>query len=292
MSKNNRKSLPLFGSQATATASVTLVLLILGIVALLSLAASSLTRSVKENVGFVAMIGDDATEQQIGELRRYLSNAPFVKLATYATPEEVLARWKEMSGDDEDIAGMLGVNPFSAEVEVKVKAEYASTDSLDKILAPMRNMPWISEVAVHSEMVDSLNKTVDTVRLALLIVAVALLLISFGLINNTVRLTVFGRRFTIHTMQLVGATNAYIRRPIVSGNMLSGVIAGSIASAILLGLVYYCMEIDPVISTVISYADVAIVASGMVIIGMLICSGAAKLAADKYLRSDYDSMFE
>lgn len=292
MSKNNKKSLPLFGSQATATVSVALVLLILGIVALLSLAGRSLTRSVKENVGFVATVSDTATEQQMGELRHYFSRAPFVKDASFNTAEEVLERWREMSGDEEDISKMLGTNPFSPEIEVKVTAEYASTDSLEKIVAPLRKFPALNEVTIHSEMVDSLNKTVDTIAMALLVVAVALLLISFGLINNTVRLAVYGRRFTIHTMQLVGATDAYIRRPIVTGNMLGGLAAGAIASAILLGMIYYCMEVDPVISTVVTLTEVTLVCTGMVVIGMIICGATAALAANKYLRSDYDSMFE
>ncbi len=291
MSKNRKRNIPLFSSQATATVSVAMVLLILGIVALLGVATTSLTRSVKENVGFVAMLKGDVTDEQVGELRGYLSKAAFVKDASYASREDVLTRWKELSGDEDDIAGMLGVNPFSAEIDVKVTADYACSDSIEKIVAPLRGLAYIEEVTVHTEMVDSLNKTVDTLQLALVIVAMALLLISFGLINNTVRLTVYGRRFTIHTMQLVGATNAYIRRPIVSSNMIGGVIAGCISAVILLGMVYYCMEIDPMVGEVVGYEDVAIVSAGMVIAGMLICSVAATLAANHYLKSDYDSMF-
>lgn len=292
MSKNNRKSLPLFGSQATATVSVALVLLILGIVGLLTLAAASLTRTVKEQVGFVAMVSDNVTDRQLAEVRKYLSSTPGIKAVEYATADEVLRRWQDMAGDDEDVAKLLGVNPFSAEIEVKVKSDYASTDSIEKIVAPMRKMAALSEITVHSEMVDSINRTFRTIRMALLLVALALLLISFGLINNTVRLSVYARRFTIYTMQLVGATNAYIRRPIVSVNMVSGVIAGIIAAVLLSGLVYYCMEMDPAVGEVIGPMDVAIVAAGMVIAGMVICSGASLIAANRYLGASYDKMFK
>ena len=132
----------------------------------------------------------------------------------------------------EDLETLFGVNPLSPEVSFTVKADYASEASLRKIKAQVEKMGLVEAVAApDAEMVDTMNTNIEKAAYVLGGIALVLLVISFVLINNTVRPTIYSRRFTIHTMQLVGATNRFIRRPMVGNNLLSGVLAGLIASA-------------------------------------------------------------
>lgn len=289
-----RRGIPTLSTQATAVVSVAMVLLILGIVTLLAVAARSVGASVRQSVGYVAIVSESATDAQLRSLRTLLEEAPSTASATYASADDVLERWQAMQPADSsasDIVGMLGINPFSAEWEVKVTEPYASTDSLALVTGPVRAHPAVSEVVIHREMIDAINSTIDTITIALLIVAAALLLISVALINNTVRLSVYARRFTIHTMKLVGATGAYIRRPFVVANVLGGIIAALIAYALLAMLLYYCRAIDPVVTDYLTPRSVALTGLGMLIAGVAICGLAALFAANKYIRAGYDEMF-
>ena len=289
-----RRGLPTLSTQATAVVSVTMVLLILGIVSLLGIATRSVGEEVRKSVGYVALVSEDATPEQRESLKRLLTGAPSTATATFASAEEVLARWQSMQPVDSvsaNVISILGINPFSAEWEVRVKPAYASGDSLALILPRVKQHPAVEEVVAHREMIDAINSTIDTITLALLVVAAALLLISVALINNTVRLSVYARRFTIHTMKLVGATPAYIRRPFIIANIIGGTIAAMLAYAILALLIYYCRSIDPVVTQYLTPQGMAYTGIGMLIAGVVICALAALFAANKYLRAGYDELF-
>lgn len=288
------RGISLFSTQATAVVSVSMVLLILGIVALLGMAARAVGSEIRSSVGFVAVVSDNATEQEHESLGRLLDGAPWVSSAVYAPADTVLARWQAMQPADsasENIVEMLGVNPFSAEWEIKVTESYACSDSLEAVTAVVRRHPAVAEVVEQREMVDAINSTIDTLTLTLLIVAAALLLISVALINNTVRLSVYARRFTIHTMKLVGATGGYIRRPFVWSNIVGGIVAALVACVILGALLYYCRTVDPVVADYITPSGLAVTAAGMFVAGVTICGLAALFAANKYIRASYDDMF-
>ncbi len=289
-----RRGLPTLSTQATAVFSVSMVLLILGIVTLLTVATRSVAEEVRSSVGYVAIIRDTADSTQVASLRQIVGHAPSTASASYASASQVLSRWQQMQPTDtasSDIITVLGINPFSAELEVKVKERYASTDSLAAITAAVGTHPAVEEVVVHNEMIDAINSTIDTLTLALLIVAGALLFISLALINNTVRLSVYARRFIIHTMKLVGATPGYIRRPFITANIIGGIIAAMFAYAILMMLLYYSRSIDPVVTRYLTPGSTALTGIGMLLAGVIICGGAAYLAANKYIRSSYDEMF-
>lgn len=289
-----RRGLPTLSTQATAVVSVSMVLLILGIVSLIAMVARGIGDSVRESVGYVAILSDHATEGERAELKALIASSPATASATYASADEVLARWQSMQPTDSagaDIVAILGINPFSPEWEVRVKAPYASTDSLAIVTAPLREHPAVAEIVLHREMVDAINSTIDAITLALLIVAAALLLISVALINNTVRLSVYARRFTIHTMKLVGATPSYIRRPFVTANVIGGIIAALLAYAILAMLLYYCRALDPTATRFLTSQGVALTGLGMLAAGVAICGLSAHFAANRYIRATYDDMF-
>lgn len=289
MEKRPNKGISTFSAQITATISVALVLLLIGIIAMLGIAAHSITRNIKENIGFDIVLTDTATDAEVNQLKSKWTASPYTASVRYYSKEDALMNWEEETG--ENLMDVLGINPFSGELEVKVKADYASSDSINKIITPLKSLPYVHEVNVHTELVDSINRNINSVSLILIIITCALLFISFALINNTVRLTVYSRRFIIHTMKLVGATGSFIRRPFINANVVSGIISALIASAILAGTLYYLQGIDSGIASAITWPQAACVFAGILVIGIVICAVAALFATNKYLRLDYDDMF-
>lgn len=290
MEKKGKKGISTFSAQITSTVSVALVLLLLGIISMLGIAARSITTEIRENMGFSVIFSDTATVNNVNSLKKHFSTSPGVSGIIYFSPEDALQKWQEETG--EDLVKVLGINPLPGELEVKVKARYASTDSINSMIAPLKKLPYVSEISVHSDMVDSINHNIKSIALILTIVAAALLFISFALINNTVRLTVYSRRFLIHTMKLVGATGGFIRRPIINSNMLSGLVAAIIADLLLAGALFYLHSVDKVIAAALPWEEAAWVFAGIIVIGIAICSIASLFATNKYLRSDYDDMFK
>lgn len=286
----SRKGFSSLSVHATATVSVALVLLLLGIVALLGIAARSVSRDIKEHLGFDIVLSEDSTLDTVNEFKQRLSSAPYVASFLYHSPQEALDQWQEEMG--ENLVELLEVNPFLPEFEVNVKAEYACADSLDAIVLPLAELPGVAEVNVHTEVVEKVNRNISSLMLILLIAACALAPISFVLINNTVRLTIYSRRFTIHTMKLVGASRGFIRRPFIVSNAIQGFVAGVAASAIIVALGYYAITgVDPRLADYVSATDLTVVCVGLVILGMAICVAAAWWATQRYLVKNYDELF-
>ena len=290
MSKPNKKSrISFFHSDTTTVMSVALVLLLLGIVAFLGLAAKQVTSNLKENIGFDVVVKESATEAEVNQLKQMWNNAAYMSSVKYVSREDALKEWERDTG--EDLMEVLGVNPLSAEFEVKVKADYANVDSLNKIEYQLKQVPGIESVQMHKDVVDTINNNIKNVALILIAVAVVLLIISVALINNTVRLTVYSRRFLIHTMKLVGAKPSFIRRPIVVSNAVNGIIASIIAMVLLSGVFYYLIEFEAGWGSLISLVDVAVVYGMLLAVGAVICALAAMFAANRFIALDYDDLF-
>lgn len=288
--KKSKKGISTFSAQITSTISVALVLLLLGIISLLGIAANSITTEIRENMGFSVIFSDSATVKQVNSLKQMFTSSPGIAGVRYYSPDDALQKWQDETG--EDLVKVLGVNPLPGELEIKVKAAYASSDSINALSAPLAALPYVAQVSVHADMVDAVNDNLRSIALILAIVAAALLFISFALINNTVRLTVYSRRFLIHTMKLVGATNGFIRRPIINANIISGLVASLIADALLAGALLYLHSADSVTASAIPLEKAVIVFASLLLVGMAICAIASIFATNKYLRSSYDDMFK
>lgn len=292
MAKRRHHLIPLFTTRATATFSVALVLFILGLASFIGIAAHKVTEGIKENMGFVVLFNEEVTASNIAAVKTRLEKENGVSSTVYSSPDAVLDRWQKMVGEEEDIIRLAGVNPFVGELEVRVKSDYASSDSIALLTGPLMLMPQVSEIKVHNELVDRLNSTLHSVSLTLIFVAIALLTVSFILIFNTVRLSVYARRFTIYTMKLVGATAAFIRRPFLLDNIVNGFVAGIIASIALVITIFYVETFKISVSELIPWETVTIVLAGVIVTGILICLVAAIFAANRYLRLSYDEMFK
>lgn len=266
------------------------MLLLLGIVAFMGIVATSVTDSIKENMGFDVILQEGSTDTDVNKLKQQWTRAEYISNLKYISSEDALRQWENETG--EDLIELLGVNPFCPEFEIKVKSDYANLDSINKIITSIKDNTSISEINIHTEMVESINSNIRSIALILIIIAAALTLISFVLINNTVRLTVYSRRFIIHTMKLVGATAGFIRRPFIINNIIHGIIAAIIAIILLTGLLYYIRSLDQSIISAISWTAASYVYICLTIFGVMICALAALMATNKYLRIDYDDMFK
>lgn len=285
----SRKGFSSLSVQLTATVSVSLVLLLLGMVATLALAAHRITTDIKEHMGFDVVLEESSTLDDINRFKQLFSQAPYVASFRYFSPDDASATWHEEMG--ENLTELLDVNPFLPEFEINVKADYACADSLDKIMLPLAELPGVEQVNGHAEIVDAVNRNLSTVMMVLILAACALLPISFVLINNTVRLTIFSRRFIIHTMKLVGASRSYIRRPFLVSNALQGAVAGVMALVILAGIYCYLWDLDASLRSVASTDTLLTVCLGMIIVGPLLSLSAAAWATQKYLTLSYDDLF-
>ena len=289
MVKKSHNGISIISAQLTSTVSVTLVLLLLGIIALMGIAANSVKQSIQESMGFNIVLADSIPQSHLNNIKQLCSESPAIASQRYVSSTDALAQWQQQTGDD--LMEILEVNPFSSEIEIKVKSQYANTDSIEKISAPIKAMPGVSEITVPTQMVDSIHQSLRSLALVLTAVSALLLLISFVLINNTVHLAIYARRFTIHTMKLVGATAGFIRKPFITSNILCGIIAALAADAILAAIVAYAYTISTEISRAVNWVHATVVFAVILIAGIIITGTAAFFSTNKYLRSDYNDMF-
>ncbi len=289
---NDRRKRRLFstaGAKITSTVSVALVLFVLGLLAVVGLVTRKVADTVRENVGFDIVMTDTASAADIAALRNEITQQPFALSVVTHSAEESAMRWREETG--EDVTEVLGLNPFSAELEVKVHAPWASADSLSRIVAHYEGRSGVDAVSLHTDMIDAVNANIMTVFKVLGAIALALLIISFVLINNTIRLSIYARRFTIHTMKLVGSTGAFIRRPFLVSGLWQGVSAGVLATVMLWGLVSGVVRVEAQVSGLVTTAELLLAGAGMIAAGIVICVLASIMSTNRYLRLSYDEMF-
>lgn len=288
--KHINHSMPIFDMQfVTSCISTTLVLLLLGLVVFFVLAAHNLSVYVKENINFSIVISDDMKERDILRMQKSLNKEPFVKSTEYISKKQALKEQTEAMGTNPQ--EFLGYNPFSASIEIKLKSEYANADSIAKIEKQIRKNTDIQDVLYQKDLVDAVNDNIRKISLLLLGLAVILALISFALINNTIRLAVYSKRFLIHTMKLVGASWSFIRRPFLRRNFWTGVLAAALADGILWGAATWLVEREPELLKVITPQVMLQVSVAVLVFGVLITWLCALLSVNKYLRMKAGTLY-
>lgn len=281
---------PLFDMQfVTSCISTTLVLLLLGMVVFFVLAAHNLSVYVKENINFSIVISDDMKERDILRLQKSLNGEPFVKSTEYISKKQALEEQTEAMGTDPQ--EFLGYNPFSASIEVKLKSDYANADSIAKIEKQIRKNTDIQDVLYQKELVDAVNDNIRKISLLLLGLAVILAMISFALINNMIRLSIYSKRFLIHTMKLVGASWSFIRRPFLRRNFWIGVLAAGLADGMLWAAATWLVEREPELIKVITPEVMLLVSVAVLAFGVLITWLCAFFSVNKYLRMKAGALY-
>lgn len=288
--KNKNNAVSYFDMQfITSSISTTLVLLLLGLVVFFVLAAHNLSVYVRENINFSVLISDEVKESDIIKLQKKLNKEDFVKETEYISKEQALKEQTEAMGTDPE--EFLGYNPFTASIEIKLHSDYANSDSIAKIEKLIKKETNIREVLYQRDLVDAVNENIRNISLVLLVLAVVLTFISFALINNTIRLAIYSKRFLIHTMKLVGASWSFIRRPFLYRNIWSGVLAAIMANAVLMGTAYWLVTYEPELIRVITPEVMLLVSGAVFVFGITITFLCAYLSINKYLRMKASTLY-
>lgn len=291
MKTNKEVKISYWAHHLTTLISVTLVLVLMGIISMIWISADRETRRLRERIELSVIMRDSVPEETVRTLAGEIGKSSYAREVRVITKEEALRNWTADTG--EDLQELFGVNPLSEEITFGVAADYASAPRIASIKRKLEGNPAVESVsAPDSDMIDSMNRNISRMTVVLGAVAGIMLLISFVLINNTVHLTIYSRRFTIHTMKLVGATPGFIRRPVILDNMLAGALAGVAASALLASVMAFSAEAGlPDIASYVGWEAFGIVCAALVCAGTLLCCIASWIAAGIYLRKDYDQLF-
>ena len=273
----------------TSSISTTLVLLLLGMVVFFVLSANNLSTYVRENIGITVLVSDDMKEPEALNFQKALNEKTYVKESVYISKEQALKEQTEAMGTDP--AEFLGYNPFTASIEIKLNAAYANSDSIAWIEKEILTNKKVMEVCYPQNLIDSVNRNLQKVSFFLLGLAALLSLISFALINNTIRLAIYSKRFLIHTMKLVGASWGFIRRPFLIRNVWIGVLAGVMADAVLLGMAYMLVKYEPQLIEIITPNTLLIVMASVFIFGLAITFLCAYISINKYLRMKASALY-
>ncbi len=289
MAKRNKRS-PFFSTQATTTCiSTTLVLVLLGTIVLFVLIAQNLSTYVRENINVTVLISDDVTGDSISRMKARFLQEPYVKSINYISKLQALQEETEAMGVDP--TEFIDYNPFTASFEIKMKAAYANNDSLNNIVRQIRQHKEVLDVIYQKELMQSVNDNIKKISMVLLIIAALFTYISFELINNTVRLTIFSKRFSINTMKLVGASWGFIRRPFLRQSVTLGVVAAILADVLIwLGLHWWC-KVEPELNAIVDARVIGIVAVAVLVSGLIITFLCTYVSLGKYLRMSSNELY-
>ncbi|MBR3883777.1 MAG: permease-like cell division protein FtsX [Bacteroidaceae bacterium] len=262
--------------------STTLVLLLFGTMCMLFVTAHSLSDHVRQNLSVSAIIDNKTKEADILKTKKLLEKRKYITKVLYISKEQVLEEQKKELGTDP--VEFLGYNPYEASLEISVVPEYANLDSLARIEKELLTLKEIDEVIYHKELVSTINNNIHKMSIALLVLLGLLTLISWSLIGNMVRLSIYSQRFLLHTMKLVGATWGFIRRPFIVRNMYIGLFSGILANIILGVGVYFIIQREPGAITVLSAESLIAVACAVILFGLTITILCAYTSVNRFLR--------
>lgn len=287
--KNSGVSFTFLNARLTSTISISLVLFLLGLIVLLGFSANKLSYYVKENLSFSIVLSEGMKEAQILSMQKRLEATPYVKSTVYISKDQAAKELEAELGENPET--FLGYNPLLPSIEVHLNAEYANNDSIALIEKKIRQDSNIQDIMYRKDLLQLVNDNIKKAGIVLFFLAAILMVISFALISNTIRLTIYSKRFLIHTMRLVGATNGFIRKPFIRSNVLSGIIAAIIAICMLSGALYYLtFELGNLLE-LMSVNMLLVVFAIVIALGILISAAATFFAVNRYLRMKGDNMY-
>jgi cell division transport system permease protein len=262
--------------------SIALVLLMTGLLGLILVHAKNLSNYVKENIVLNIIVNDGAKEVDVLALQKQLDAHPYVLKTQYVSKELAARNLTKDLG--EDFVEFLGYNPLLSSVDVYMKAEHANNQSIETFTKELAKNPLVKEAIYQKSLIDMVNQNIRIIGLIILAFAAILTIISIALINNTIRLAIYSQRFLIKSMQLVGATKSFIRRPFINYGIIHGLLGALIAIIFLLLTLYFAQEQVPEIVILRNWTEFGIVFLGIIVVGILISGLSTYFAVSKYLR--------
>lgn len=279
----------LAGAYVSSALSIALVLLLVGLAALLSVNARSITRWFKENMQMEVILHEEVSEPAAEGYKAELEALPYIKSVRLVTREEGLKELREMLG--EDFLDVFESTSVPLSLELTLKADYVNADSLAMVSESIKASSLVDEVETQVPLVDSLNANLSRISLILGVFILLLLFISFVLIGNTVRLGIYARRFTVHTMQLVGASRAFIRRPFMRDSFVLGLVSSLLTIAVLGGGIWFAQKSVPQLNGLLSPIGLAIVAGIILLVGIGICLITTWSVVGRLVGMDKDKLY-
>jgi len=277
------------GSYITLIVSVSLVLFLLGVLGLVIINARGLSDYLKESLSFSIMLHEDTKDSDIITLQKDLNAMPWVKSTEYISKDEAAAKLKKDLG--EDFVNYLGYNPLSPSIDVYLYARYTKPDSVSKIEKHIMEYSFVKEIYYQQSLLYLINENVKKISLFIIVISALLFLIALTIINNTIRLSVYSKRFLIRTMQLVGATKSFIRRPFLIKSVFHGLIAGILAIILLLGLIYL---VEKEFVLLLAFQDIGmfyLLGAGIILTGIIINLISTFFSVNKYLFISEDKLY-
>lgn len=276
------------GSTITTVVSLSLVLFMLGLLGIIVLNTSKLSDNLKENIGIQIILNDNAKEVDIQHLTKTLDASDYVKSTEFINKDDAAKHLQEDLG--EDFIDFLGYNPLLPSINVHLKAAYANTDSITWIEQDLVRSKLVKEVVYQKSLVSMINENVQKIGLVILAFSSLLMVIAIALINNTIRLSIYSKRFIIKTMQLVGATQGFVSRPFVFKGIKHGIYGAIIAILMLIGVLYFAQKQLPELVELQDETMLATLFGMVILIGIIISGISTALAVRKYLRSKTDDL--
>lgn len=270
--------------------STSLVLILIGLVVLSVLTAKNLSNYVKENISITLYLNKDLTDSQGKSFANDIRKKTYVADVSFVSKEEISKEQTEELGADP--TDFVGANPFSSEIDIHLSADYANNDSISWIQEQLKKDERVQEVDYQENLIEQVNKTVNKLNIGLLILAAILTVISFSLINNTVRLGVYARRFAIRTMKLVGASWSFIRWPFLKNALIIGFISSIVACVVLGSALYMLTMNEPDVLTVLTNEVFFITAAVIFIFGMLITFLCSYFSVNKFLNMKASDLYK
>lgn len=261
---------------------IAMVLLMIGLLGLILVHANNLSRYVKENIVLNIFMDDSAHETDVLQLQKQLDSNPMVKQTQYVSKELAARNLQKDLG--EDFVKFLGYNPLSQSLDIYLKADYANNAGIDKFKAELLKNKLVKEVKYQQSLVDQMNSNLTSISLIILVFAGIFVILSVALINNTIRLAIYSQRFLIKSMQLVGATKGFIRKPFLLYGIWHGLLGALISIVILIGTLFLANKQIPDLVILQSPAEFGMVFLGIVILGIFISAFSTFLAVNKFLR--------
>lgn len=292
MSTKQKKArrVPVTGSSFLSTVSICAVLFLIGLVAMIGLVGQGLGNYIRESLSYTVLLDPESPDQDIASMKERIASKRYTKEVTYFSKEEAMKELSEELGENPE--DFLGWNPLSPTLEVHVLSEYAaSPDSVQMIAQELESFPITQTVSYRKDLVDELNRNLSNIAIIMGALALLLLVISVVLINNTIRLRVYAKRFIIYTMRLVGATGSFIRRPFITSSIRSGIIAAIVAIGLMIWCRYYLLLKYPILGGVLTLRHMAIAGAVVLVAGILISWIASSASVSRYLKMDEDRLY-
>ena len=279
----------LIHSYLSSMISITLVLIVAGVTGLLAVNAGAVTDYFKENIKLSVIFDDSVVDKKIKTVVDDIKEERYVKDAVFISKEQGTEEMKSLLGDD--FVSVFGINPVPVSCDIFLKSQYVQADSIAMIKEELVKIEGIREIVYQESLVRIVSDNMKTLIFTTFLITGLLLFVSFVLINNTVRLNLFARRFTIHTMKMVGASHSFIRKPFLANGALMGLLSGVLAVAVLGLMIYYVDDTFGGIFDFVSIPNTALVLAGVIIFGIVICVYSSYRVVNKLLNMSVNEIY-